>query len=40
MPIASYSVLAGRPTAGKVVSGASAHYQITIQGAVDRLRLR
>ena len=31
MPIASYSVLAGRPTAGKVVSGASAHYQITMQ---------
>jgi uncharacterized protein YukJ len=24
-------VLAGRPTAGKVVSGASAHYQITMQ---------
>lgn len=33
MPIANYSVLAGRPTAGKVVSGASAHYQITIQAA-------
>ena len=33
MPIASYSVLAGRPTAGKVVSGASAHYQITMQAA-------
>lgn len=31
MPIANYSVLAGRPTAGKVVSGASAHYQITMQ---------
>jgi uncharacterized protein YukJ len=31
MPIANYSVLAGRPTAGKVVGGASAHYQITIQ---------
>jgi uncharacterized protein YukJ len=31
MPIASYSVLAGRPTAGKVVSGASAHYQIAMQ---------
>jgi uncharacterized protein YukJ len=26
-------VLAGRPTAGKVVSGASAHYQITMQAA-------
>jgi uncharacterized protein YukJ len=33
MPIANYSVLAGRPTAGKVVSGASAHYQITMQAA-------
>ena len=31
MPIANYSVLAGRPTAGKVVSGASAHYQITMR---------
>jgi uncharacterized protein YukJ len=31
MPITNYSVLAGRPTAGKVVSGASAHYQITMQ---------
>ena len=30
MPISDYSVLAGRPTAGKVVSGASAHYQITM----------
>ena len=33
MPIANYSALAGRPTAGKVVSGASAHYQITMQAA-------
>jgi uncharacterized protein YukJ len=33
MPIANYSVVAGRPTAGKVVSGASAHYQITMQAA-------
>jgi uncharacterized protein YukJ len=33
MPIANYSLLAGRPTAGKVVSGASAHYQITMQAA-------
>jgi uncharacterized protein YukJ len=33
MPIANYSVLAGRPTAGKVVSGASTHYQITMQAA-------
>jgi uncharacterized protein YukJ len=31
MPITNYSVLAGDPTAGKVVSGASAHYQITMQ---------
>ena len=30
MPIANYSVLKGHPTAGKVVSGASAHYQITV----------
>jgi uncharacterized protein YukJ len=33
MSIANYSVLAGRPTAGKVVSGTSAHYQITMQAA-------
>jgi uncharacterized protein YukJ len=31
MPIANYSVLAGKPTAGKVVGGASTHYQITMQ---------
>lgn len=31
MPITNYSLLKGRPTAGKVVSGASAHYQITVQ---------
>ena len=31
MPIAKYSVLKGRPTAGKVVSGSSAHYDITVQ---------
>ena len=30
MPIGNYSVLKGHPTAGKVVSGASAHYQITL----------
>ena len=30
MPIQSYSVLAGDPVGGKVVSGASAHYQITM----------
>jgi uncharacterized protein YukJ len=33
MPIANYSVLAGKPTAGKVVRGASTHYQITMQAA-------
>ena len=33
MPVAKYSVLAGRPTAGKVVSGTSVHYQITMQAA-------
>ena len=33
MPIANYSVLRGRPTAGKVVTGASTHYQITVQAA-------
>jgi uncharacterized protein YukJ len=31
MSITNYSVLAGKPTAGKVVSGSSAHYQITMQ---------
>jgi uncharacterized protein YukJ len=31
MPIASYSVLQGTPTAGKVVTGSSTHYQITMQ---------
>ena len=30
MPITNYSVLAGDPVSGKVVSGASAHYQITM----------
>ena len=30
MPIKNYSVLAGNPVAGKVVKGASTHYQITI----------
>ncbi len=30
MPIANYSVLKGKPTAGKVVTGASRHYQITM----------
>jgi len=32
MPIPNYSVLKGDPTAGKVVSGSSIHYQITVQG--------
>jgi uncharacterized protein YukJ len=30
VPITNYSVLAGDPVSGKVVSGASAHYQITM----------
>lgn len=33
MAIANYSVLKGVPTAGKVVTGASRHYQITIDAA-------
>ncbi|NYF78772.1 YukJ family protein [Granulicella arctica] len=31
MPIINYSVLQGTPTAGKVVTGSSTHYQITMQ---------
>ncbi len=31
MPITNYSVLAGDPVSGKVVTGASTHYQITMQ---------
>ncbi|WP_158789450.1 YukJ family protein [Granulicella sp. L46] len=31
MPITNYSVLRGLPTAGKVVSGTSTHYQITME---------
>jgi uncharacterized protein YukJ len=31
MPITNYSVLQGLPTAGKVVTGTSTHYQITMQ---------
>lgn len=31
MPIQSYSILKGTPTSGRVVSGASAHYQITVK---------
>src|ERR1700722_13980483 len=33
MPISNYSVLVGDPTSGKVVSGSSAHYDITMQAA-------
>lgn len=33
MPIASYSVLKGRPTAGQVVTGKSKHYQITVMAS-------
>jgi uncharacterized protein YukJ len=31
VPISSYSVLKGKPTAGKVVGGASTHFQITVE---------
>ena len=31
MPITNYSVLAGDPVSGKVVTGSSTHYQITMQ---------
>jgi uncharacterized protein YukJ len=31
MPIQNYSVLKGQPTAGKIVTGESTHYQITVQ---------
>jgi uncharacterized protein YukJ len=31
MPISNYSVLKGKPNAGKVVSGNGTHYQITVQ---------
>jgi uncharacterized protein YukJ len=33
MPIANYSVLAGDPVSGKVVTGSSTHYQITMNAA-------
>lgn len=33
MPIPNYSVLRGQPTAGKVVTGASTHYQITMRAS-------
>ena len=39
MPIRSYSVLKGRPTSGKVVSGSSAHYQITVAGSSTPLTI-
>ncbi len=32
MPITNYSVLAGDPVSGKVVTGSSTHYQITMNG--------
>jgi uncharacterized protein YukJ len=31
MPIQNYSVLKGKPTAGKVVAGKGTHYQITVE---------
>ena len=31
MPIRNYSVLAGKPVSGKVVTGSSTHYQMTVQ---------
>jgi uncharacterized protein YukJ len=31
MPITNYSVLSGKPTSGKVVTGSSTHYQIAMQ---------
>ena len=31
MPIQNYSVLKGKPTAGKVVKGSGTHYQVTVQ---------
>ena len=33
MPITNYSVLAGVPVSGKVVTGASTHYQITMNAS-------
>src|SRR5271154_4686536 len=33
MPITNYSVLAGDPVSGKVVTGSSTHYQITMNAA-------
>ncbi len=35
MPVPNYSVLKGKPTAGKVVSGTSAHYQITLEASAS-----
>ena len=37
MPITNYSVLKGQPTAGEVVDGASAHYQITVRAGSQSL---
>ena len=31
MPIANYSVLAGKPTEGKVVTGSGTHYEMTVK---------
>lgn len=36
MAIENYSVLKGKPTAGKVVSGSSTHYEITVQAVGGR----
>lgn len=36
MPITNYSVLAGDPVSGKVVTGSSTHYQITMNAAGGR----
>ncbi len=33
MPISDYSVLKGKPVSGKVVTGASTHYQITVDAS-------
>ena len=33
MPIRNYSVLAGKPVSGKVVTGSSTHYQMTVQAS-------
>ncbi len=40
MQVASYSVLKGRLMAGKVVTGASKHYQVSVVANGRRLRPR